>query len=108
MRKPEIEVREIDRHEHVWPGGLGMGQEPAVDRVRAGQHARHFEEPGDRQTLKVGNEVGTSAAKLLAAEAGDDRGWIELEKLAGERAGVHVPGRLAAGNHDAHGSRTVP
>ena len=108
MREAEIEVGKVDRDEHVGPGRLGVGQEPAVDRVRAGQHARHFEEAGHRQALEIGDEVGTSAAKLLAAEAGDDRGWIELEKLAGERAGVQVPGRLAAGNHDAHGSRTAP
>ena len=106
--QPEIEVRVIDRHEHVRPGGLGMRQEPAIDRVRAGQHARHLEKARHRQTLKVGNQLGAGAAKPLAAETGNGRGWIDLEKFAGERAGVHVPGRLAAGNHDAHGSRTAP
>ena len=104
MREPEIEVGKIDRDEHVRPGGLGMGEEPAIDRVRAGQHPRHFQEAGHRQALKIGHEGRAGAAKPLAAEAGDDCGRIDVEKFARERAGVEVPGRLAAGNHDAHGS----
>ena len=61
VRQPEIEVGKVDRDEHVGPGFRGMRQEPAIDRVGAGQHARHLEEPGDRQALKVGDEARAGA-----------------------------------------------
>jgi hypothetical protein len=104
MGQPEIEVGKIDRDEDVRPGCRGVGHEPAVDRIRARQHARYLQESGDRETLKIGDEARASIAEPLAAEPGDDRRWIEIEQLARERAGVEVAGRFAAGDQDAHDS----
>ena len=70
--------------------------------------ARHFQEAGDRQALKVVNQGRAGAAEPLAAEAGNQGGRIESKEFASQRAGVEVPGRLTAGDHDAHGSGVAP
>ena len=108
VREPEIEVGKIDRDEHIGSRRGGVGQQPTIDRVGARKDARHFQEAGDRQALEVVNQGRACAAEPLAAEASNHCGRIESKEFAGQRAGVEVPGRLTAGDHDAHGSGVAP
>ena len=106
VREAEIEIGIVDGDEHIGLQRRRVGDHPAVDAVRARQHARDFQEAGHRQPFEVRHQARARAPELLAAEAGDHGRGIDLEDLAREGAGVHVAGRLAAGDHDAHGCRT--
>jgi hypothetical protein len=85
----------------VGPRCIDLGKEAAIHGVRARQHARHFEEAGDRQPLEIANETGAGLAQPLAPEPPDDRRGSDPPDLPYQRAGVHVTGRLAARDHHA-------
>ena len=102
-RQPEVEVGEVDRDEHIRTIASRRRDEPAEHRVGARQHAGHFQQAGHRQAAEVAEQAGASGAQALAAEAGDHGGRFARADSPGELGGVHVAGRLAAGNHHAHG-----
>ena len=103
---PEVEVREVDRHEHVGPLGSRGVHEPPVQRVRSRQHAKRLDQPRHRDAPIVAHERGAGRLQPLAAEAAYLQAGIQSAQRVHEGAGIQVARRLAAG--DEHARHLVP
>ena len=75
--------------------------------TRSGIEVRHtlssfdHREAGDRELAVIVDEAAAGGGKLRAAEAGDADPRIEGEELAGQRSGIEIAGRFAAGQQEA-------
>ena len=103
VRQPEIEVGKIDGDEDVGPRSRRPRRSAAGRRRRCAAAAAR-PRAGRSPT---GPEVGRSASRRRSRSRSLPKPvtcgrWIEPEDLARQRAGVHVTGRLAAGDHHAH------
>ena len=101
-RQPEVEVRKVDRHEHVRTPFGGVADEPPIHRVGLRKDARDLQQTRHRDAAEVADEGRAGLLKAIAAKAGNGGGGIRAQDLGRQRAGVKVTGRLAAGDHRAH------
>ena len=101
-QQPEIEVRRVDGHEHVRTQLTCLVDEPPQHRERARHDADRFGQAGDRQAAVVADEMPARGFETMAAEAEDFGVRLARMQLRGERAGIQIARRLAAGDHDSH------
>ena len=104
-QQPEIEVRRIDGHEDVRTQLACRVDQTPQHRERARDDADRFGQAGDRQAAEVADEMPARGLETLAAEAEDLGVRLTRLQLRGERAGIQIAGRLAAGDHDSHRRR---
>ena len=71
-------------------------------RERARDDADRLGQAGDRQAAVVANEMPAGGFETMAAEAEDLGVGLTRLELRGERAGIQIARRLAAGDHDSH------
>ena len=103
--QPEVEVREIDHDQDVRAALARGPDQPAVHRVRPGQHPQRLDEARHGEAPVVADERRARRAQPVAAEPLHADVGTQRTQLARQRAGVQVAGRFAAGNENGrHGS----
>ena len=55
-RQPEVEVRKVDRHEHVGTPFGGVADEPPIHRIRSRKDARDLQQTRHRDAAEVADE----------------------------------------------------
>ncbi len=100
-REAEVEAGEVDQDERVGALGPRIRDQPPPRREQPRQLGDPFGEPGDRDLAVVVDEAAAGGGELRPAKPGNVDGGIEREQLAGQRPGVEIAGRFAAGQQQA-------
>ena len=95
-RQPKVEVRKVDRNEHVGAPFGGVADKPSIHRVGLRKDARDLQQTRHRDAAEVADERRAGLLKAISAKAGNGGGGFHAQDLGRKRAGVEVTGRLAA------------
>ncbi len=104
--QPEVEVRKVDRDEDVGPFLSRARDKAAIDAVGARQHTGSLDQPGHRQPAEIGCQACAGSPEPITAESCDGHTWLLEAELRRKRRRIQIAGRLAAGDHHAHGGRS--
>ena len=95
----QVEIGQVDAHEHVGRLVAQQPQESAVEADHGEQPPEHRGEADDRELVRLAVEAQAGPTQLLAADAEGLRAGIERPELLEDARAIDVRARLADDHH---------